>query len=81
MSILIEFSASLSFPVLFSCHFRYKAVVLAANSFGRFFTGQITAAGKVPPAKVCITQTYRSVGTSVFKHAKSPSQTASCLCE
>lgn len=31
---------------------RYKAVVLAANSFGRFFTGQITAAGKVPPAKV-----------------------------
>lgn len=35
------------------CLFRYKAVVLAANSFGRFFTGQITAAGKVPPAKVC----------------------------
>uniref|UniRef100_A0A672JGJ0 proton-translocating NAD(P)(+) transhydrogenase n=1 Tax=Salarias fasciatus TaxID=181472 RepID=A0A672JGJ0_SALFA len=32
----------------------YKAVVLAANSFGRFFTGQITAAGKVPPAKVLI---------------------------
>lgn len=31
----------------------YKAVVLAANHFGRFFTGQITAAGKVPPAKVC----------------------------
>lgn len=31
---------------------RYKAVVLAANNFGRFFTGQITAAGKVPPAKV-----------------------------
>lgn len=30
----------------------YKAVVLAANEFGRFFTGQITAAGKVPPAKV-----------------------------
>lgn len=30
----------------------YKAVVLAANHFGRFFTGQITAAGKVPPAKV-----------------------------
>uniref|UniRef100_A0A672RRZ2 NAD(P) transhydrogenase, mitochondrial n=1 Tax=Sinocyclocheilus grahami TaxID=75366 RepID=A0A672RRZ2_SINGR len=30
----------------------YKAVVLAANNFGRFFTGQITAAGKVPPAKV-----------------------------
>ncbi|XP_076614047.1 NAD(P) transhydrogenase, mitochondrial [Chaetodon auriga] len=32
----------------------YKAVVLAANNFGRFFTGQITAAGKVPPAKVLI---------------------------
>ncbi|XP_038599427.1 NAD(P) transhydrogenase, mitochondrial [Tachyglossus aculeatus] len=32
----------------------YKAVVLAANHFGRFFTGQITAAGKVPPAKILI---------------------------
>ncbi|MGH0152274.1 UNVERIFIED_CONTAM: hypothetical protein FKN15_075607 [Acipenser sinensis] len=32
----------------------YKAVILAANHFGRFFTGQITAAGKVPPAKVLI---------------------------
>ncbi|XP_023816192.1 NAD(P) transhydrogenase, mitochondrial-like [Oryzias latipes] len=32
----------------------YKAVLLAANNFGRFFTGQITAAGKVPPAKVLI---------------------------
>ncbi|KAM6981303.1 NAD(P) transhydrogenase, mitochondrial [Aplochiton taeniatus] len=32
----------------------YKAVVLAANHFGRFFTGQITAAGKVPPAKVLV---------------------------
>lgn len=32
----------------------YKSVVLAANNFGRFFTGQITAAGKVPPAKVLI---------------------------
>lgn len=32
----------------------YKAVVEAANNFGRFFTGQITAAGKVPPAKVFI---------------------------
>ena len=30
----------------------YKSVILAANNFGRFFTGQITAAGKVPPAKV-----------------------------
>lgn len=32
----------------------YKAVIEAANHFGRFFTGQITAAGKVPPAKVFI---------------------------
>ncbi|ESN99542.1 hypothetical protein HELRODRAFT_113658 [Helobdella robusta] len=32
----------------------YKAVLLAANHFGRFFTGQITAAGKVPPAKVLV---------------------------
>ncbi|WP_413112233.1 Re/Si-specific NAD(P)(+) transhydrogenase subunit alpha [Thaumasiovibrio sp. DFM-14] len=32
----------------------YRAVVEAANEFGRFFTGQITAAGKVPPAKVLV---------------------------
>jgi NAD(P) transhydrogenase subunit alpha len=32
----------------------YRAVVEAAHEFGRFFTGQITAAGKVPPAKVFI---------------------------
>ncbi len=32
----------------------YRAVVEASNHFGRFFTGQITAAGKVPPAKVMI---------------------------
>lgn len=32
----------------------YRAVVEAANSFGRFFTGQITAAGKMPPAKVLV---------------------------
>ena len=32
----------------------YKAVIEAANAFGRFFNGQITAAGKVPPAKVFI---------------------------
>ncbi|XP_077974559.1 NAD(P) transhydrogenase, mitochondrial-like [Styela clava] len=32
----------------------YKSVILAANHFGRFFTGQITAAGKVPPAKILI---------------------------
>ncbi|MCK5191610.1 MAG: Re/Si-specific NAD(P)(+) transhydrogenase subunit alpha [Methylococcales bacterium] len=32
----------------------YRAVIEAAQHFGRFFTGQITAAGKVPPAKVLI---------------------------
>jgi NAD(P) transhydrogenase subunit alpha len=32
----------------------YRAVVEAANAFGRFFAGQITAAGKVQPAKVFI---------------------------
>lgn len=32
----------------------YRAVIEAAANFGRFFTGQITAAGKVPPAKVLI---------------------------
>ncbi|MCU0553026.1 MAG: Re/Si-specific NAD(P)(+) transhydrogenase subunit alpha [Leptolyngbya sp. Prado105] len=32
----------------------YRAVIEAAEHFGRFFTGQITAAGKVPPAKVMV---------------------------
>ena len=32
----------------------YRAMVEAAHEFGRFFTGQITAAGKVPPAKVLV---------------------------
>lgn len=32
----------------------YRAVIEAANEFGSFFTGQITAAGKVPPAKVLV---------------------------
>lgn len=32
----------------------YRAVVEAAHHFGRFFTGQITAAGRVPPAKVLV---------------------------
>jgi len=32
----------------------YRAVMEAGNNFGRFFTGQITAAGKVPPARVLI---------------------------
>ncbi len=37
----------------------YRAVIEAANNFGRFMTGQVTAAGKVPPAKVLV------VGTGV----------------
>lgn len=37
----------------------YRAVVEAAHAFGRFFTGQVTAAGKVPPAKVFV------IGTGV----------------
>jgi NAD(P) transhydrogenase subunit alpha len=32
----------------------YKAVIEAAEQFGRFFCGQITAAGKIPPAKVMV---------------------------
>ena len=32
----------------------YRAVIEAGNNFGRFFTGQITAAGKVPPAQVLV---------------------------
>lgn len=32
----------------------YKAVLEASNTFGRFFTGQVTAAGKIPPCKVLV---------------------------
>lgn len=32
----------------------YRSIVEAAHQFGRFFTGQVTAAGKIPPAKVLI---------------------------
>jgi NAD/NADP transhydrogenase alpha subunit len=32
----------------------YKSIILAAENFGRFFTGQMTAAGKLPPAKVLV---------------------------
>lgn len=32
----------------------YRAIIEAAQYFGRFFTGQITAAGKIPPAKVLV---------------------------
>jgi len=37
----------------------YRAVIEASNEFGRFFAGQMTAAGKVPPAKVLV------IGTGV----------------
>ena len=47
----------------------YRAVIEASNNFGRFFTGQVTAAGKVPPAKVLVVGAgvagLAAVGTSV----------------
>ena len=47
----------------------YRAVIEAGNNFGRFFTGQVTAAGKVPPAKVLIVGAgvagLAAIGTSV----------------
>jgi NAD(P) transhydrogenase subunit alpha len=47
----------------------YRAVIEAGNNFGRFFTGQITAAGKVPPAKVLVIGAgvagLAAIGTSV----------------
>ena len=47
----------------------YRAVIEAGSNFGRFFTGQITAAGKVPPAKVLIVGAgvagLAAIGTSV----------------
>lgn len=36
----------------------YRAVLEAGNEFGRFFTGQVTAAGKIPPAKVLVSPTH-----------------------
>ena len=38
----------------------YRAVIESGNNFGRFFTGQVTAAGKVPPAKVLVCLLYTS---------------------
>ena len=32
----------------------YRAVIEASNNYGRFFTGQVTAAGKIPPAKILV---------------------------
>ncbi|GMG85461.1 Re/Si-specific NAD(P)(+) transhydrogenase subunit alpha [Paralimibaculum aggregatum] len=47
----------------------YRAVIEAGASFGRFFTGQVTAAGKVPPAKVLVVGAgvagLAAIGTSV----------------
>lgn len=47
----------------------YRAVIEAGNNFGRFFTGQVTAAGKIPPAKVLIVGAgvagLAAIGTSV----------------
>ncbi len=47
----------------------YRAVIEAGNNFDRFFTGQITAAGKVPPAKVLVVGAgvagLAAIGTSV----------------
>ena len=47
----------------------YRAVIEASNNFGRFFTGQMTAAGKVPPARVLVLGAgvagLAAIGTSV----------------
>jgi H+-translocating NAD(P) transhydrogenase subunit alpha len=47
----------------------YRAVIEAGNNFGRFFTGQVTAAGKIPPAKVLVVGAgvagLAAIGTSV----------------
>jgi len=44
----------------------YKAVLEAANHFGRFLTGQTTAAGKIPPCKVLV------IGAEALIPAPSP---------
>ncbi len=47
----------------------YRAVIEAGNNFGRFFTGQVTAAGKIPPARVLVVGAgvagLAAIGTSV----------------
>ena len=47
----------------------YRAVIEASGNFGRFFTGQVTAAGKVPPARVLVVGAgvagLAAIGTSV----------------
>ena len=53
-----EFFSSFSLPhsfISFQANIAgYRAVIETANEFGRFFTGQMTAAGKVPPAKILV---------------------------
>merc|ERR1719197_2054101 len=54
----------------------YRAVIEASNEFGRFFAGQMTAAGKVPPARVLVLgtgvaglaaiQTAKNMGSIVY---------------
>ena len=63
----------------------YRAVVEASHAFGRFFAGQMTAAGKVPPAKVLVlgcgvaglaaVQTAKNLGAVVSAYDVRP---ASC---
>jgi NAD(P) transhydrogenase subunit alpha len=65
----------------------YRAVIEAAQHFGRFFTGQITAAGRIPPAKVLVIGagvaglaaigTARSLGAIVRAFDRSRAWTAS----
>ena len=50
----------------------YRAVIEAGNNFGRFFTGQITAAGKVPPAKVLDRKSTR-LNSSHITRSRMPS--------
>ena len=54
----------------------YRAVIEAGNNFGRFFTGQVTAAGKVPPAKVLVVGAgvagLAAIGTAVSLGAGRP---------
>ena len=45
----------------------HQAVIEAANLFGRFFTGQITEAGKVPPAKILVIGEYLVCYLTVIK--------------
>jgi NAD(P) transhydrogenase subunit alpha len=53
----------------------YRAVIEAGANFGRFFTGQVTAAGKVPPAKVLVVGAGRG-GSGGGRHG----DVAGCHC-